>query len=364
MFYTKELSTLKHKKILRQRRIFSKDCIYFASNDYINLSQNKKSLKKAYKLARNKNINSPRASMLINGYSILHQKLENKLSSINQFENCILVGSGFLANIALFESLCRNGDIIFIDEEYHASGILATKLINNRVVFFKHNDEFDLKNKLYSAIYGKNSRIIIAIEGVYSMSGNIAKKEFAQIAIDYNAILIVDEAHSAGTIGDNLLGYFDYYHIRNHQNFIKLGTLSKAYGSYGAYILSSNHINEYLQTRAKPIIYSTALSSFDTALALVNIKYIQKHKNKIIQKITSIKEIINKEFNIKLDSQIFSLKFQNQTDMIEKAKLLKRNNILVGAIRKPTTKMPILRIVFSYKHKKKDIQKLCKLLKE
>ncbi len=364
MFYKKEIQILKQKKIFRKRKIFDKNYIDFASNDYIDLSQNEKLLKKAYKLSINKEINSPRASMLINGYSKLHKKLEDKLAKIHRFQNCILAGSGFLANIALFESLCRNKDIIFIDEEYHASGILATKILKDRAILFKHNDENDLKNKLNRLQYESNKRIIIAIEGVYSMSGEIAKKEFAQIAIDYNAILIVDEAHSIGTIGDNLLGYFDYYKINNHNNFIKLGTLSKAYGSYGAYILSNKHINKYLQTRAKPIIYSTALSSFDTALALVNIKYIQKHKNKILKKNIKIKQIIYKEFNVKLDSQIFSLKFQNQTDMIDKAKLLKDNDIIVGAIRKPTVKTPTLRIVFSYKHTKKDVKKLCKLLKK
>lgn len=364
MFYKKEIQILKQKKIFRKRKIFDKNYIDFASNDYIDLSQNEKLLKKAYKLAINKEINSPRASMLINGYSKLHKELEDKLAKINKFQDCILVGSGFLANIALFESLCRSGDIVFIDEEYHASGILATRLLKDRVIFFRHNDENDLKHKLNNCKYNKYARIIIAIEGVYSMSGEIAKKEFAQIAIDYNAILIVDEAHSMGTIGDNLLGYFDYYKINNHKNFIKLGTLSKAYGSYGAYILSSKHINKYLQTRAKPIIYSTALSSFDTALALVSIKYIKKHKNKIIKKNKTIKQTIYKEFNIKLDSQIFSLKFKNQTDMINKAKLLKDNDIIVGAIRKPTVKTPILRIVFSYKHTQKEIQKLCKLLKK
>lgn len=365
MFYSKELHILRHKQILRTRRIYPQDLLDFASNDYLGLSYNKKLSKKAYRLTKNKKLNAPRASMLVNGYSKLHKKLEDKLTQINKFEDCILVGSGFLANISLFESLCRSGDAIFIDKEYHASGILATRLLKGRAIFFEHNDELDLQKKLDDFIKNNQpQRIIIAIEGVYSMSGDIAKKEFAQIAIDYNAILIVDEAHSVGTIGDSLLGYFDYHHLNIHSNFIKLGTLSKAYGSYGAYLLSNNHIYQYLQTRAKPIIYSTALSSFDTALALVNIKYIQKHKNKMIDKMANTRQIIYKELGVKLDSQIFSLKFHKQIDMTNKAELLQNHNILVGAIRKPTAQTPLLRIVLSAKHEQRDIETLCTLLKK
>ncbi|RDU64676.1 pyridoxal phosphate-dependent aminotransferase family protein [Helicobacter sp. MIT 14-3879] len=364
MFYKQELDLLNKNKTLRVRRIFSNSYLDFASNDYLGLSYNKTSIKKAYKLVVNKKLNSPRASMLINGYSILHKKLESTLSKINNFQSCILLGSGFLANIALFETLVRKKDILFIDEEYHASGILATKLIKN-VCFFKHNDCRDLETKIKQ--YSKDikyNRILIAIEGIYSMSGDIAKKEFTKIAIKYNAILIVDEAHSSGTLGDNLLGYFDFYNIDIKPNFIKMGTLSKAYGSYGAYILSSKHINDYLQSRAKPIIYSTALSAFDTALALVNIKYIQKNKKHFNNKLKIIKKIILKNIQIKLDSQIFSIKFHNQEEMIKKANFLKKHNFLVGAIRKPTVNMPTLRVILSLKHNKKDIYNLCNLLKK
>lgn len=363
MFYTKELNILIQKDILRARTIYPQSYLDFASNDYLGLSYNKHLLKKAYKLTKIHELNAPRASMLVNGYSKLHQILEEKLATINQFESCILCGSGFLANIALFESLCRKNDILFVDEAYHASGILATKILKDRVIFFAHNDCNDLCEKLKQLKQKQDSRILIAIEGIYSMSGEVAPREFAEIALRYNALLIVDEAHSSGTLGHKLLGYFDYYKIPITPNFIKLGTFSKAYGSYGAYILSSRHICDYLQTRAKPIIYSTALSMFDTALALTNFKYIMRHKEKLRKKIAHRKKIIFKYFQIKLDSQIFSIQFQNQSYMIEKADMLKRHHILVGAIRPPTSKIPLLRIILSLKHTKKDIVTLCDLLR-
>ena len=376
MFYANELNALTKSGILRERRIFSacdslKD---FASNDYLGLANRTDSLKKAYKLAKNPKYFAPRASMLINGYSKLHKKLETRISTLNGFESCILVGSGFLANIALIESLVRKGDKIFIDEEYHASGILASKLVQS-VEFFRHNDSADLENKIRTFLgegsesnksnknSTKDSRIIIAIEGIYSMSGDIAKKDFALIALKYNAILIVDEAHSSGTLGRNLLGYFDFYRIKIAPNFIKLGTFSKAYGSYGAYICCSNHIYAYLQTRAKPIIYSTALSAFDSALALANLNFIHKNRSKFHAKIQKIQKIIQKNLKIKVDSQIFSIQFQSQNEMLKTFRFLKKRGFFVGAIRKPSVKIPQLRIILSTKHDKKDIAKLCKLLK-
>ena len=90
---------------------------------------------------------SPKASMLVNGYSEVHKQLENLLTEIHGFEDAIILGSGFLANFSMIESLVRKGDELFIDSEYHASGMVATKLLN-RVSIFKHNSIDDLEKKL------------------------------------------------------------------------------------------------------------------------------------------------------------------------------------------------------------------------
>lgn len=381
-FYSHELSALKKRGILRTREVFDASFLDFASNDYLGLSNRKKSLKRAFALAFEGANFAPRASMLVNGYSALHKRLETRLCEINGFESGILVGSGFLGNLALFESLIRKNDVIFIDEKYHASGLLAAKLLKN-VVFFKHNDSRDLAQKiaawdsressktresanLESANPKANSksRKIIAIEGIYSMDGDIASADFAKIACESNALLIVDEAHSSGVLGRNLNGYFDFHNIKITPNFIKLGTFSKAYGAYGAYILASAHIIDFLQTRAKPIIYSTALSAFDTALALVNLEFIHKNRAKLRRKIEARKAIISRILGVKLDSQIFCIQFHEQEKMLDFARTLKKRKILVGAIRAPSVESPILRIILSLKNSKKDIFKLCDFLQK
>ena len=144
-----------------------------------------------------------------------YKDFEDDLCKANNFESCIVLGSGFNANIALIESLVRKGDELFIDEFYHASGVLASQINNKKVSFFKHNNMQELEKLV------KNSnakRKIIAVEGIYSMDGDLVKKEVFEIADKYKTLLIIDEAHSSGVIGENLMGVYDYYNIEIKQN--------------------------------------------------------------------------------------------------------------------------------------------------
>jgi len=361
-YYEKELNIIKKSNRLRKRKLFDKNLIDLASNDYLGLSTKKSLLKKTYKKLKKEKSFSPKSSVLVNGYSNIHNKFEKKLCRLNKFESAIVVGSGFLANIALIESLIRKRDILFIDEQYHASGILATKLVQGEVVVFKHNDTEDLKNKI-SALTSVPNRIIIAIEGVYSMGGDIAPKEFDDIATNNNAILLVDEAHSSGVIGKSLLGWFDYYDIKPQPNHIKMGTLGKAYGSYGAYILASYNIISFLENRAKPIIYGTAPSLFDIALAHTNLKFLQKQKKKIKKQIAQNQRIVKKYLNLDVESLIVPIEIGNNKQVIQIQEELIEKGYLVGAIRQPTVSKAIIRMIIKLDIKKKDLIEVVRYLK-
>lgn len=361
--YSKELSSIKKSNRFRTREVFSEQLIDLASNDYLGLSTNKTLFKKAYEKVLEQNFHSPKASMLVNGYSQIHKDFEEKLCKTNNFENAVIVGSGFLANIAMIEALCRKNDTLFIDEEYHASGILATKLLKpEQVVVFKHNDCDDLKEKISNN--NRTGRNIIAIEGVYSMGGDLAPKEIFDIADENKAILIVDEAHSSGVIGENLLGIFNYYKIKPTKYHIKMGTLGKAYGSYGAYILASNEIIDFLTNRAKPIIYSTAPSLFDTALGHESLNYIIENKKDLKEKINKNLTIIENILGIKSESLIIPIKINDNKKVKDIQEILKSHGYLVGAIRQPTVKEAIIRLIAKIDINEDDLINVCKLLKE
>ena len=356
--YKKELLALKRANRFRDIRLYE-DVIDLASNDYLRLASRKKSLKKAYKLVKKYNYFAPKASLLVNGYHPIHKLFEEKIAKVNGFESALVVGSGFLANIALIEALVRKGDELFIDSEYHASGILASRLINN-VTVFKHNCEIDLEEKLKQS---RAKRKVVAIEGVYSMSGDLAKREIFDIADRYNALLIVDEAHSSGTIGKKLLGIFDYYNLEIKPNYIKMGTLGKAYGSYGAYILSTKEIKSFLINRGKPIIYSTAPSVFDIALSLTNLEYILKNFDKLYKKLAKRRAIVSKILKKKQLSQIVAIKMPSNRATILKQQELLKKGFLVGAIRQPTVDKPIIRLIPRIGVKIKDLKKVLNELK-
>ncbi|MCB4745136.1 MAG: pyridoxal phosphate-dependent aminotransferase family protein [Sulfurovum sp.] len=358
--YEKELEALKKAGRFRERILYSDMLDDFASNDYLGLSKRKKSFKRAVKMMKEYSTFSPRASQLVNGYHSIHYLLELEMAKMNGFEKGMIVGSGFLANLALIEALVRKGDILFLDEAYHASGQLAAQLHPGQVVTFKHNDAENLKEKL---LKHTAKRRIIAVEGVYSMEGDLCVREIFEVAEEFEALLIVDEAHSSGILGENLLGIFEHYGIIPNEHHIKMGTLGKAYGSYGAYILASKTIISFLENRAKSVIYTTAPSVFDTALAYVNMQHIQKNVKKFHKKIFERQAIVKQESGAVCESLIFPIEVPDNAFALFMQKGLMKQNYLVGAIRQPTVTKPILRIILNITESTKKLHHLLKLIR-
>ncbi len=358
--YSNELKALKKVGRFRERKVYDVTLDDLASNDYLGLSSNKKLFKKAVKLVGEYTIKSSKASMLVNGYHPIHRIFEKEMAEQNGFEEGLVVGSGYLANIALIEALVRKGDMLFIDEEYHASGMMAAELLGDRVVKFQHNDVTDLAQKLEQY---PSKRQIIAVEGVYSMGGDLCKKEIFTLAEANRAMMIVDEAHSAGVLGLNLLGIFEYYGIKINERHIKMGTLGKAYGSYGAYILASSNIISFLINRAKPIIYSTAPSVFDTALAYVNMNHIRKNAEKYRKKILEHQMIIKKELKMECQSLIVPIIMPSNAQVLFVQKGLISQGYLIGAIRQPTVDKPMLRVILNLSISRQKIRHALALIR-
>ena len=360
MYYEKELSALKKAGRYRERKIFDTSLVDLASNDYLGLASIEELFDKATKRVKQAQFHAPKASLLVNGYHPIHQEFEQTLAKANGFEEGLVVGSGFLANLSLIEALVRKKDILFIDEEYHASGMVATKTVQGEVIVFNHNDVDDLDKKIQEA--PKESRKIIAIEGVYSMGGDIAPKEIYNIANTYNALLIVDEAHSSGVIGEKLLGWFDHFDLKVLQNHIKMGTLGKAYASYGAYILASKHIIEYLTNRAKAIIYTTAPSLFDIALGLESFHYIQQNKKALKAQIEQRLQILEEILNIKSESLIIPIVFGDNQKVVQIQQKLIERGYLVGAIRQPTVHQAIIRLIAKIDVENESLKDVCHII--
>jgi len=360
MLYEKELKALKRAKRFRTRRVVDEQLKDFASNDYLGLAHQQGLHKQSCEYLNTQSIHASKASMLVNGYHQIHKDFEDALSQANGFEEGIVLGSGFNANIALIESLVRKGDTLFIDELYHASGVLASQIGEMDVVFFPHNDMESLREKLQAS---KAKRKIIAVEGIYSMDGDLCDKAVFAIDKEFeNTLLIVDEAHSSGVVGKNLMGVFDLYNIKIEPNHIKMGTLGKAYGSFGAYILASSHIVEYLLNRAKPIIYATSLSLYDTKLAHNALEYILKNKEYLIKEIATRRAIVAEELGIKVEGLIVPIAVGDNDKVMQIQKNLLHKGYGVGAIRQPTVASAIIRLIARLGESPQDLRRVCKAL--
>ncbi|MDQ7043110.1 MAG: aminotransferase class I/II-fold pyridoxal phosphate-dependent enzyme [Sulfurimonas sp.] len=359
MFYEKELSALRKSKRYRTREVVDTRLLDFASNDYLGLSHVKSLHTQTTQILGNLEAHSSKASMLVNGYHQIHKDLEDALCEANSFEAGVVLGSGFNANIGLIESLVRKGDVLFMDELYHASGVLASQMNGLNVTFFKHNDMNELSTLLKES---KAKRSIVAVEGIYSMDGDLCPKEVFEICDSANAILIVDEAHSSGVVGEHLMGVFDLYEITPKANHIKMGTLGKAYGSFGAFILASEHIIDFLLNRAKPIVYATSLSLYDTLLAHQSLKYILQNTKELREEIQARQEIVKKELGVKIDGLIVPIIIGDNEKVLEIKETLRTLGYSVGAIRQPTVPSAIIRLIARLGQSRDELRLVCQNL--
>src|SRR3989337_4456671 len=263
-------------------KVDGKWVLNFCTNNYLGLANNLK-LKKAAKRAIDKYGIGPTAVRTIAGTTKLHLELEKARAKFKKTEDVIPFQSGFNANIATIPALVGEGDLIFSDELNHASIIDACRLSKAEVVRYKHCDPKDLEKKLqnpprtirFGAGKTQNRKLIV-IDGVFSMDGDIAPlPEIVKIAEKYECILMVDDAHGEGVLGKNGRGIVDYFNLHGQAD-IEIGTMSKAFGVVGGYVAGRKTIVGWLRQRARPFLFSSAMTVPDVASCIAAVKILEK----------------------------------------------------------------------------------------
>ena len=249
--------------------IGGKKYLNFASNNYLGFANDPR-LIRAAKSAIEKYGIGPAAVRTIAGTTTLHQELEKRLKEFKKVDDVVVFQSGFTANLAVVPTIAVEGDLIFSDELNHASIIDACRLSKAEVVRYLHLNSSDLEEKLKKA---KNiGKKIIVTDGVFSMDGDIAPlPELAKLAQKYEALLIVDDAHGEGVLGKNGRGVVDHFGLHGKVD-IEVGTLSKAFGVVGGFAGGKKEIIAWLRQRARPFLFSSALTIPDTAAAIEAVK--------------------------------------------------------------------------------------------
>lgn len=239
-----------------QVMINGKKVIQLSSNNYLGLA-NHPALKKAAIQAIEQYGAGTASVRAIAGTFDIHVELEKKLASFKGAEDAVLFPSGFTANVGAVTALVSNGDVIISDELNHASIIDGIRLSGAEKRIYKHRDMEDLRKALEE--HRDRRMKLIVTDGVFSMDGDIAPlPEIVALAEEFQAFVMVDDAHASGVLGRNGRGTVDHYGLQGKVH-IQVGTLSKAIGVLGGYVAASRDICEKFKKVSRPFLFTTSL---------------------------------------------------------------------------------------------------------
>jgi 8-amino-7-oxononanoate synthase len=341
--------------------------IDFSSNDYLGLSSHP-AMKEAASRAANRWGAGSRASRLLSGNHPLYERLEQLSARLKGTEAALVFGSGYLANCGIIPALASRDDLILADRQVHASIIDGIRLSGARFKRFGHNDISHLEDLLLDADTKGFRRIVVVVESLYSMDGDMAPiEELLGLKDRFGFILMVDEAHAVGVAGAEGCGLIPR-HLAEQVD-IAMGTFGKALGSYGAFCASSATIRHYLINRCRTAIFSTALPPPVLAASIKAIELLpdlEMERHTLAQRSRQLVSFIRNELAQEAigEMQIVSLVLGSSERAVRLEAFLRQEGIFARAIRPPTVPKGRERIRFSITscHSREDIDILKKAL--
>ncbi len=251
-----------------------KRVLNFCSNNYLGLANHPRMLKAAQG-AMGKYGLGPAAVRTIAGTMELHLELEDRMAGFKRVESSITFQSGFTANLATIPALVGKEDAIFSDELNHASIIDGSRLSGAQIIRYAHCNPVDLKRVLDEQ-RGKFPRALVVTDGVFSMDGDIAPlDEIYQVVKDFDAVLMVDDAHGEGVLGQGGRGIVDHFGLHGKVD-VEVGTLSKAFGVVGGVVAGNPLVVEWLRQRGRPFLFSSAMTVPDTAACIAALDLLEE----------------------------------------------------------------------------------------
>ncbi len=347
-----------------------KKLVNFASNDYLGLANNLDAIKSLNQTASEFGFGSG-ASHLICGHQQPHQDLEKALARFVRREAALTFASGYMANLAILQSLAKKGDLIIADKLNHASLIDGVKLSAADSRRYSHCDMAALDKRLATSSANSSANKFVVTDAVFSMDGDIAPlKEMVRLCDKYHAILIIDDAHGFGVLGESGRGSCDYFGLTTKQVPIVMATLGKAIGGYGAFVAGEQVLIDYLTQFARSYIYTTAMPALIASGNLTNLKTLEQQPeivNQLFDNIDYFKKTCQQN-SIELMPSITAIQpllIGDNEKLLKVNESLLENGFLVGAIRPPTVpeNSGRLRITLSAKHTQAQIDGLIDALK-
>jgi 8-amino-7-oxononanoate synthase len=367
------LHTLKSKGLYRTRKntqnqkaarviCHNKTLINFCSNDYLGLSVNETVIRALQTGAEEFGAGSGSAH-LICGHSNAHHALEEELADFTGRERSLLFSTGYMANLGAITALCQHGDHVFEDKLNHASLLDGGLFSGAKFRRYPHNDTARLSHLISATTEGEK---LIVTDGVFSMDGDVADlKTLSNIARKNAAWLMVDDAHGLGVLGKTGGGLVETLQLSTDDVPILMGTLGKAFGTFGAFIAGSDTLIETLIQSARTYIYTTALPPAIAQATRASLKIVIEEtwrREKLQALITQFKTGAE-QLHLPLmpsDSPIQPLLVGDSVLATQMSEKLFEAGFLVSAIRPPTVPQgkARLRITLSALHEEEDIHRL------
>jgi glycine C-acetyltransferase len=271
-FVTGELATLREKGVFNRPRVLESEqkatvivdgheVITLSSNNYLGLTVHPRLRQAAIAAIEKYGVGSG-SVRTIAGTMSLHIELEEKLASFKHTEAALTFQSGYTTNLGVISALLQEEDLIISDELNHASIIDGIRLNRTPRKVYPHRDMAGLRRVLEVATADRRGaggkKLMVVTDGVFSMDGDIAPlPEIVDLAEEYGAFVMVDDAHSSGVLGKNGRGSVSHFGL-DGRVALQVGTLSKGIGALGGYVACSQAVKDYLLQRARPLLFSTS----------------------------------------------------------------------------------------------------------
>ncbi|MCX7839271.1 MAG: glycine C-acetyltransferase [Anaerolineae bacterium] len=251
-----------------------KRVLNFCTNNYLGLANDAR-LRQAAKRAIDEWGVGPAAVRSIAGTLELHREFERRIAAFKGVEDALFVQSGFCANQAAIPAMVGKEDVIFTDRLNHASIIDGCRLSSAKILIYEHCDVADAERVIKENV-GNYRRALLVTDGVFSMDGDIAPLDkLYEVCEKYGVMTMVDDAHGEGVIGRGGRGIVDHFGL--HGKFdLEIGTLSKAFGVMGGVIAGKKIVIDWIRQRARPFLFSSAITAADTAACLAALNVLEQ----------------------------------------------------------------------------------------
>ena len=260
--------------------IEGKQCINYSSYNYLGLNGNPQVIQAA-KAAIDKYGTSVSGSRITSGERAIHRELEHELAKVHGTEDCVTFVSGHATNVTCIGYLFGANDLILYDALSHNSIVQGVLLSGAQRKIFKHNDFAEVDSFLTEQRMNFE-KVLIIIEGLYSMDGDFPDlPQFVQVKNRHKALLMVDEAHSFGVLGNTGAGIAEHFAVNPHEVDICMGTLSKSLASTGGYVAGNSALIEMLRTYAPGFLYSVGMPPSVAAAALAALQLLQQEPQRV-----------------------------------------------------------------------------------